>query len=189
MAKPVATLVLNRNLGDITDRLVEHVLKFDHALTDVFVIESGSDSDKCSKYTNFRADWDEAVVNGLRYPRGFNFGLSEMLKSGRYADYDYFFLVCNDSVFQDIPTLSILLEEMSSYSKIGFLSPCDPSWGEYRMIPEGESRLFWYGNHISWMMRRSFVDAIREREQPGPMNFLYDGSNFRGYYLDVELIA
>lgn len=189
MSKPVATLILNRNLGEMTDALVEHLQKSDSSVSDFYVIESGSDPDKCSKYKSYRADWPAAIEEGLRYPRGFNFGLSSLLKDKKYEDYEYYFLVCNDSQFFDTSTISILLEEMASHAKIGILSPCDPSWGEYKMIDENETRIFWYGNHISWMLRRSFIDKIRESEDPSPMNFLYDGSNFRGYYLDVELIG
>lgn len=189
MAKAVATLVLNRNLGAITDRLVEHLQKFDADTSDFFVIESGSEPEKSSRYATWRADWEDARQEGLRYARGFNYGLSCLLQEGKYESYDYYFLVCNDALFQPLPTVGILSEEMSSHAKIGILSPCDPSWGEYRIVPEGGWRIFWYGNHIAWMLRRSFIDSIRETASPDYLNFLYDGSNFRGYYSDVELIG
>lgn len=189
MPKPVATLILNRNLGTITDQLVEHLTQWDGDVTDIYVIESGSDTDKCSRYASYRADWPEAVEQGLRYARGFNYGLDALLKEGKYDQYEYYFLVCNDSRFSPGPTAGVLLEEMVSHAKLGILSPCDSSWGEYRMIPEGETRLFWYGTHIAWLLRRSFIDAVREMTAPTHLNFLYDGSNFRGYYLDVELIG
>ncbi|MDO8527406.1 MAG: hypothetical protein Q7T03_06960 [Deltaproteobacteria bacterium] len=189
MSKKIATLVLNRNLKSITDTLVEHLQKFDGDVSDLYVIESGSALENCSKYKSYRADWTEAVEEGLRYPRGFNFGLSSLLRDGKYEQYDYFFLVCNDSLFMESPTVGVLAEEMSSHSRIGILSPCDASWGEYRIIPENQTRMFWYGNHIAWMVRRTFIDQIREMEKPDHLNFLYDGSNFRGYYLDVELIG
>ena len=42
MSNKVATIILNRNLPDITDTLVEHLNKFDSDYTDIFVIEAGS---------------------------------------------------------------------------------------------------------------------------------------------------
>ena len=40
--KPVATIILNRNLPEITDKLYKHLKKFDGKETDIYVIESGS---------------------------------------------------------------------------------------------------------------------------------------------------
>ena len=39
--KEVVTLILNRNLGYVTNRLVENILKFNKSYTDVYVIDSG----------------------------------------------------------------------------------------------------------------------------------------------------
>ena len=45
-----ATIILNRNLPEPTDRLFEHLTNFDSDFTDIFVLEAGSDIDKLSKY-------------------------------------------------------------------------------------------------------------------------------------------
>ena len=42
----IATIVLNRNLPGPTDRLYEHLSTFDGDLTDIYVLEAGSDIDK-----------------------------------------------------------------------------------------------------------------------------------------------
>ena len=44
-----ATIILNRNLPEETNRLVEHLLNFDNKFTDIFVIEAGSDKELLSK--------------------------------------------------------------------------------------------------------------------------------------------
>lgn len=186
MAKPIATLILNRNLPDVTDRLAEHVLRWDADVTDVYVIESGSAPDRRSRYASFVADWPEAVRDGLRFARGFNFGLLELEKRQRYA---YYFLVCQDSVFPDEPTLGILLEVMERYPRIGILSPSSPDWGESKLVPPGETRLFWFINHIAWLYRGAFVDQIKNTEDPSFVEYLYDGTNFRGYGCDIEMIG
>ena len=186
MTKPIATLVLNRNLPTVTDQLVEHLVKWNDDVTDVYVIESGSDPEGRSRYQSFVADWPEAREHGLRFPRGFNFGLLEL---GKRQEYEYYFLVCQDSIFPDEPTLSILLEEMERYPRIGILSPCSPDWGEAKLIPDDDIRLFWFINHIAWLLRGDFVDCIKNLEEPSYINYVYDGTNFRGYNTDIEMVA
>ena len=186
MPKPIATLILNRNLPDVTDRLVDHFQRWDGDLTDVYVIESGSEPAKRSRHASFIADWEEAVRDGLRFPRGFNFGLLELEKR---AVYDHYFLVCQDSLFSPAPTLSPMLEEMERYPHLGILSPSSPDWGEASLVPPGSTRLFWFVNHIAWLYRRELILKIRNEDAPGILNYLYDGSNFRGYDTDIEVIA
>ena len=67
--KRVATVIINRNLPEITDNLYEHINKYDGELTDIFVLEAGSDSSSLSKYTTWHANWPQAIQNGLRYCR------------------------------------------------------------------------------------------------------------------------
>jgi len=184
--KPVAVLILNRNLPDETDRLAEHILKWDGDIVDLYVIESGSDPDRQSRYRSFCADWPEAREQGLRIARGFNFGLVELEKIMKY---EYYFLVCQDSIFTDAPSVHPLLDEMRRYPRIGILSPCSPDWGEAKLIPQGETRLFWYINHIAWLFRGGFIDCIKNTENPTCIDYLYDGTNFRGYDTDLELIG
>lgn len=44
--KSVATIILNRNLPDVTDRLYDHLIKFDGDQTDIYIVEAGSDKEK-----------------------------------------------------------------------------------------------------------------------------------------------
>ena len=44
-------------------------------------------------------------------------------------------------------------------------------------------------NHIAWMYRGAFIDRIKNVEEPSVVNYLYDGTNFRGYDTDIEIIA
>lgn len=182
----VATLILNRNLPQVTDKLVEHLKKWNGGLTDIYVIESGSDKDKLSKYCTFWANWPEALENGLRWARGFNYGLLELEKTGK--KYDYYFLVMGDSVFADEPTLANMLEIMHMYPKIGILSPLSPHWSEAKILsPQNPLKCFWLFPHVSWLFKGTLLEKLRPAE-PTIMNYLYDGDNFRGYYDDVEVI-
>ena len=49
--KKVATLILNRNLPKVTEKLFNHIEKYDGNFTDIYVIEAGSDKDKLSSLT------------------------------------------------------------------------------------------------------------------------------------------
>jgi hypothetical protein len=186
--KKVATIILNRNLPDVTDSLYELLAKHNSEMTDIYVVESGSDQNNLSKHCSYWANWDESIENGLRYPMGFNYGLLSLLNDKKYHDYEYLFLVCNDSVFEPKPIIRTLVEEMEKHPRLGILSPCSDSWGERRLLQLNETKYFWYINHISWLLRRSYVDTVRELTEPTIKNFLYDGSNFRGYESDLELI-
>ena len=188
-SKRTATLILNRNLPHVTDALYENIAKTSGSDTDIYVIESGSASDGRSRYAAYAAGWEESIANGLRYPRGFNYGLSELHKEGKFAHYDFFFLVCNDAVMRTDGVVARLVALMDKHQNVGILSPCAEDWGERRLLQQSNIRYFWYVNHIAWLVRRDYVESIMERDEPNYMNFLYDGSNFRGYESDIELIA
>ena len=128
--KRVATIILNRNLPEATNYLVEHLMKYDENVTDVFVVEAGSDDDKLSKYCSWHANSEEIKVTGLRYGRGMNYGLSELWKSGAFLKYDAFFLLTNDTELEEKETIAPLLDILDKQKEIGILSPCSRRWGE-----------------------------------------------------------
>lgn len=78
--KSIATIILNRNLPEATDKLYEHLIKYDGADTDLYVLEAGSDNNKLSKYCTWHANSDEIVNQGLRYSRGMNYALLQLYK-------------------------------------------------------------------------------------------------------------
>ena len=188
MTGRVATVILNRNMPDITDRLVEYLSSRNNGETDIFVVESGSERGNLSRYCTWWADWDQAIKEGLRYPRGFNYALAQLMREGRFHDYDYFFLVCNDIEFLDSP-VPALLSVMERHPRVGIVSPCAENWRERDLIGEGATRYVWHTNHLAWMLRRSFVEAVMNPDARDHMGLLYDGTNFRGYYADTELVV
>jgi len=187
--KRVATIILNRNLPEITDRLHDHLKKYDGDETDIFVIEAGSESGNISQYTTWFADWTEAKANGLRYSRGMNYGLSQLWKEGRFEQYDAFFLLTNDTELQEQPSLAPLMSVMDQHPRVGILSPCSPRWGEKLLLNKESTKYFWFIHNNAYLLRRQFVESILNTDQPDFMNFVFDGSNFRGYLSESELIA
>ena len=189
MKKKIATLILNRNLPGPTDKLVEHIKKYDDELTDVFVIEAGSDSDKLSKNCTWHANWSEAKEFGLRYSRGMNFGLSQLWNEQKFNQYEAFFLITNDTELESKSTLQPLLEIFNNHPRLGILSPCSSKWGERLILKDEPVKYFWFIHNNAYLLRREFVESICNRAEPNYMNFLFDGENFRGYLSESELIA
>ena len=87
----ICTIILNRNLPEPTNKLYEHLLKYDKYNNDTFVIEAGSDRDKLSKYCTWYANDPEILKQGLRYGRGMNYALLELFKSSKWQKYEAFF--------------------------------------------------------------------------------------------------
>jgi hypothetical protein len=187
--KKIATIILNRNLPEVTDRLYEHLYKYDGDKTDIYVLEAGSDVNRLSRYAAWHANSDDAMANGLRYGRGMNFGLVQLLKEGKFDLYDAFFLLTNDTEFKARPTLSPLMEILKKHPRVGILSPCSERWGERLLLKEEATKYFWFIHNNAYLMRREFIESICDREQPEVMDFLFDGTNFRGYGSEHELIA
>jgi len=187
--KSVATIILNRNLPDATNNLYEHLLQYDDEVTDIFVVEAGSDSDRLSSYVTWYANWPEAIENGLRFSRGMNFGLSQLWKEGNFEKYDAFFLLTNDTVLPFTPTVLPLLNVMKEHKRLGILSPCGQRWGERLLLGREFTKYFWFIHNNAFLLRREFIESIFNLDQVNFEGFLFDGSNFRGYGSESELIA
>jgi hypothetical protein len=187
--KKTATIILNRNLPEVTDRLYDKFYENDGDETDIFVVESGSEKEKLSKHCSWWANWEESLEHGLRFPRGFNYALSELLKEKKYYNYEYFFFVCNDAKFEDDHVIKKLREEIEKHPRVGVISPCSRTWGEKEIIGENNTKYFWYVEFLACLVRRDFIEVIREFDEPNYMNFLFDGRNFRGFEADIELVA
>ena len=187
--KRVATIILNRNLPEVTDRLYEHLAKFDGDLTDIFVVEAGSDSNKLSKYCTWHAKSPDVMKNGLRYGRGMNFGLLQLFNEGKFEKYDAFFLLTNDTEFKEVATLAPLVELLEKHPRVGILSPCSERWGERLLLEKEHTKYFWFIHNNAYLLRREFIEMICDKEHLDKMDFLFDGTNFRGYGCENELVA
>jgi hypothetical protein len=187
--KRVATIILNRNLPDVTNRLYEHLVQHDGDATDVFVVEAGSDSERLSCHATWHADWPDAVTHGLRYSRGMNYGLSQLWTEGKFKQYEAFFLLTNDTELRDTPTVAPLMTVLDQHSRVGILSPCAERWGERLLLQAQSTKYFWFIHNNAYLLRREFVESIFNEDQPDSMGFLFDGSNFRGYGSESELIV
>lgn len=187
--KKVATIILNRNLPDVTERLYEHLSKYDGDQTDIYVVEAGSDSEKLSRYATWHANSDDVLRNGLRYSRGMNYGLTQLVKESKFDKYDAFFLLTNDTEFKAEPSIAPLMSILSKQPRIGIISPCSERWGERLLLKNQTTKYFWFIHNNAYLLRREFIESICDKKQPHEMDFLFDGANFRGYGSESELIA
>lgn len=185
----IATIVLNRNLPEITDQLCEKLLQRETKAEDLFVVEAGSDPERLSKYCTWHANWPQAVSEGLRICRGFNYGLLKLREQGGFSQYDGFLLLTNDTEFSNGPVIGPLTEQLEQHPRVGLISPCSTHWGEKLLLPGKTTRYFWYVQNTASLLRREFVESVMEKENPSCMNFLYDGTNFRGFHAETELVA
>ncbi len=188
MKTRVATIILNRNLGTITNNLYKKIYKYNKKYTDIFVIDSGSDVKKKSKYTTWSANWKKAKQNGLRFSRGMNYGLFKIYQEDKFKNYEYFLLLTNDSEVESKPFIKELVNTMNKVKSIAILSPCSKKWGEKVLLKDKKLKFFWYIHNNAYFVRKDFIELVRKKKNFNYLNFLFDGKNFRGFGADSELI-
>ena len=189
MKKPVATIILNRNLPKVTNKLYRHIKKYDGDYTDIFVVEAGSDPNNLSRYCTWHASWSSAKKKGLRYNRGMNYALSELWKNNNFYNYQGFFLITNDTELYEKSTINTLLKIIEKNNKIGILSPCSKKWEERKLIKANSYKFFWHITNNAYFLKTKFLSKILNSDKPDYKNFIFDGNNFRGYGTETELIA
>ena len=141
--KPVATIILNRNLPIITDKLYNHIKRYSGTETDIYIVEAGSDKKNLSKNYTWHANWKEVREKGLRYNRGMNFALSQLWQEKKYNNYEAFFLITNDTELEKKNSIKKLLNITRKYKKIGIVSPCSKKWEERKIFNNYKLKFFW----------------------------------------------
>ncbi|PCJ59281.1 MAG: hypothetical protein COA79_11320 [Planctomycetota bacterium] len=187
--KRIATIILNRNLPKVTDKLYDHLMLYDADLSDIYVVEAGSDIERLSEHVTWHADWPEAKEHGLRYSRGMNYGLSKLWEEDKFKNYDAFFLLTNDTEFLARPTIEPLMSILDQHPRVGILSPCSERWGERLLLKNQKTKYFWFIHNNAYLLKREFIESIMNTDQPDHIHFVFDGTNFRGYGTESELIA
>ena len=139
--------------------------------------------------TGLGATEEDITNNGLRYGRGMNYALLRLFQEKIWSKYDFFFLLTNDTELRESPTIYPLLQIFNNHKKLGILSPCSTRWGEKLLLSDESTKYFWFIHNNALMLRREFLECIMQVETPSYMNFIFDGSNFRGYLSESELIA
>ena len=154
----VATIILNRNLPEVTNNLYEHLKKYDQNQTDIFVLEAGSDQENLSKYYTWYANELDIMKNGLRYNRGMNYALLKLFKENNWNKYDAFFLITNDTELSSKKTINPLMSLMDKQKNLGIISPCSKKWGEKFLLKKQTTKYFWFIHNNAYLLRRKFID-------------------------------
>ena len=182
-----ATIILNRNLPKITEKLYKDIKKTNN--TDIYILESGSKKNLLAKNFTWHAKWPNAMKMGLRFPRGMNYALSKLWEEKLYLKYDYFFLISNDAEIITKNCIEKFEKIFKKHPRLGILSGCASNWGESQLLKDKKLLYFWYMENHSLVLRKEFILDIMSKKKPGYKNFLYDGNNFRGYGSNSELLA
>lgn len=188
MPNKIATIILNRNLPEQTNALYEHIYKYDKNITDVYIVEAGSDRNKLSKYYTWYVADDFTKINGLRFNRGMNFGIHSLIKENKYQNYDAFFLITNDTLLNKKKTLSLLFDCLKNHERLGIISPCSKTFGEINLFNSKNIIFTWYLHSTALLIKKGLIDKIGHFEKENYFNFLFDGDNFRGCFSEMELI-
>jgi len=183
----VACVVLNRNLGKITDKLVVK-LKRSHTQLDVFVVDSGSDENNKSKFTTWHVDTPRVREFGLRFGQGMNFGLYQLYLTRQLHQYEFIFLITNDVIIKTKNFTNKILDIMLKNPAIGLLSPCGSNWAERLILKKSNLKFFWFIHNNFYVFRKECLFELLNMNQ-GYKKFLYDGDNFRGFMIESEIIA
>lgn len=189
MNKKVATIILNRNLPKVTDKLFNKLKKKNNKISDFFILEAGSLKKNLSKNFTWYANWKSAKLNGLRFARGMNYALSNLYREKKFNNYEAFFLITNDTIFEKYEIIEKLYKILFSQNRLAILSPCSKNWGEYKLLKKQKLKFFWYIHNNALMIKKDFIRDVLNLKSPRYKNFLFDGNNFRGYGLESELIA
>jgi len=99
------------------------------------------------------------------------------------------FLLTNDTEFKAGPTLEPLVDRLDKHPSVDILSPCFERWGERLLLEKEHTKYFWFIHNNAYLLRLEFVEVICDKEHPEIIDFLLDGTNFRGYGCENELIA
>ena len=184
----VATLILNRNLPDITNKLYEYVDN-NSFKNDIYVIEAGSNSNNLSKYCSFYNKTNFARRHGLRFNLGMNYGLFELKKKCVINKYDYFLFLTNDVQIKTKNFLKIMIDILNKNPKIGLLSALDIESSDKKLLKDKLFKFFWYAHSSFFIIRQELFFKIVNNNAKNYKQYFFDGNNFRGYCNEMELAA
>lgn len=187
MKKKVCTIILNRNLPEVTNKLYLN-LKKNNPYKDIYILESGSDKKNLSRYYTWYANSKIIKKKGLRFARGINYALMQLIKENKFKNYDGFLFLTNDTVFKNYKIIDKLSKILFSLNKLAILSPCSKEWGEYKILNKQKTKFFWHIENNAIMIKKNFIEEVMPAN-PNYLNLLFDGTNFRGYGLETELIS
>ena len=74
----IDVIILNRNLGTVCDALCESAREIFGQGVHLVVVDCSTSDELASKEVSVRANWPEAIEQGLRFGRGMNAGMQAL---------------------------------------------------------------------------------------------------------------
>ena len=81
-----------------------------------------------------------------------NYALRKLYDEDKFCNYEAFFLLTNDSEFENKKIIKLLLEYFDSHKRLAILSPCSKSWGEKKNNTKNGIRYFWFFYTITFYL-------------------------------------
>lgn len=184
-----AILILTRNTAKVTESLRSKFVSNGFDYFDVLVIDAGSKEHEIPVDTYASCRTRDVIELGFRFNRGFNFGLKKMLNEQLLSRYDGVVLATNDTVIDSDFTPKNIDAIFKAHPMVGILSPLNPSWGEAKLLEKQKTRYFWYIQNHCFILKTDMIFDLLNPDQDYDSDFFFDGTNFRGYLSEAELIA
>lgn len=173
MLNKTAIIIISHNQKTITDNLCNNIITNTKSPYDLYVIETGSQLSELSSHATF---W---VKDGIRMTRGFNWGIKYALWKEKFIDtfYDSFWLLVNDSILDNIDTLTPLVNFIKENKNCGEVHPfIKNSSSSYLKQTQGIAR------------KESFVEIVCPCFSRKAIELnLFDDDFFYGWGLDYEI--
>ena len=87
-----------------------------------------------------------------------NFALANLFIEGKFEKYDAFFLLTNDTEFDNTSTIAPLMQVLNDHPYLGILSPCSKRWGEKLLLQIQKTKYFWFIHNNAYLLRRGFIE-------------------------------
>lgn len=174
----VDALVLNRNLRNVTDKLVEDLLTL-NTFANVGVIDSGSQNSEVSKYTLVKSETIDAKNFGLRINRGFNLGINWWLNQKNTSD--FLLLLPNDTEISEF-NWHDLSNVLPLDLNVGAIVPLSIDSPYQKIVHKSRVGIGWNFNEGPICLNKKFIELM---DSCGTQ--VFDSSNFRGYLSFIEL--
>lgn len=177
----IDVLILNRNLGNVCDRLTEDLLTRLGPEDTITVVDAGSRNEQKSAYTSVHCEDSYTQEHGLRFGRGMNLGLKHRSKQGLCNPWVLMLPVDAEIVSWDA---DLLIEEASAVEELVAIKPVEPESAYYHLLAPGSLKLAWNVEEGPWLVRSSFIEQQQRMSAHGEF---FDRDNFRGYLTSLDL--
>lgn len=179
--KMIDVIILNRNLGEVCDRLVENLGNFLEADDQIIVVDSGSEEHLKSRFTSIGLSDELTRKQGLRFGRGMNLGLKFRRDNEGKNPWVLLLPVDIEIIAWD---LHKFLQKLPLHHNIGVIKPASQDSEYLRLLGDDEYRYGWNFEEGAWLVSADFIDFCF---RTFPDSLFFDESNFRGYLTNLEL--